>query len=214
MLKFDKGGEIRMRKNITLMTMVALVSLLCFLAGCGGANTNSTNANTTRSGANANNANTTASPSGNSNNAAALSDDDREFMTEAAAGGMAEVELGRLAAQKGQSADVKKFGQKMADDHSKANDELKQLAARKGVTLPAGMTDEQKEEKDKLSKLSGAEFDKEYMKLMVDDHDKDVSAFQDEAEDGDDADVKSFASKTLPTLQEHQRMAKEIKGKQ
>lgn len=202
-----------MRKNITLMTMVALVAL-CFLAGCGGTNTNSNNAiTTTRTGANTGgNANAATSPSGNS--AAALSDDDRDFMTEAAAGGMAEVELGRLAAQKAKSADVKQFGQKMVDDHSKANNELKQLAARKGVTLPADMNGEQKEERDKLSKLSGAEFDKEYMKLMVDDHDKDVAAFQDEAKDGDDADVKNFASKTLPTLQEHQRMAKEIKGKQ
>jgi putative membrane protein len=202
-----------MRKSMILTALLGVVSLIV-LAGCGGANTNNANAINanagSRTGANANsNANAAKSTA-----SAALSDDDRDFMTDAATGGMEEVELGRLAAQKAQSADVKKFGQKMVDDHSKANNELKELAAKKGVTLPTDMKDEQKEDKDKLSKLSGADFDKEYMKMMVDDHDKDVKAFQDEAADGGDADVKSFASKTLPTLQEHQRMAKEIKGKQ
>ena len=81
-------------------------------------------------------------------------------------------------------------------------------------TAPADLTSEQKSEKDKLSKLSGAAFDKEYMSAMVEDHDKDVKAFQDKAKDAKDADLKAFVTKTLPTLEEHQRMAKEIKGKQ
>ncbi len=132
---------------------------------------------------------------------------------EAGPGGLTEVELGRLAAQKGQSADVKKFGQRMVTDHSKANAELKKLAASKGITLPTEMNAEQMAEHAKLAKLSGAEFDREYMTLMVEDHDKDVAAFLDEAKDGSDPDIKSFAAKTLPTLQEHQRMAKEIKAK-
>ncbi|MDX6694652.1 MAG: putative rane protein [Blastocatellia bacterium] len=199
-----------MRNKIILTAGIAAVSL-ALLAGCGGANTNDANT-ATRNGANLNgNANAATSTPRSS---AALGDDDRKFMTNAATGGMEEVELGRLAAGKAQSADVKKFGQKMVDDHSQANTELKQLAARKGVTLPAGMMDDQKADKDKLSKLSGAEFDREYMKMMVDDHDKDVKEFKDEADDGSDADLKSFAAKTLPTLQEHQRMAKDIKGKQ
>jgi len=139
--------------------------------------------------------------------------DDRAFVMEAGPGGLAEVELGRLAAQKGQSADVKKFGQRMVADHSKANAELKKLAASKGITLPAEMNAEQMAEHAKLAKLSGADFDREYMTLMVEDHDKDVAAFLDESKDGSDPDIKSFAAKTLPTLQEHQRMAKEIKAK-
>jgi putative membrane protein len=139
--------------------------------------------------------------------------DDRAFVMEAGPGGLAEVELGKLAAQKGQSADVKKFGQRMVTDHSKANAELKKLAASKGITLPAAMNAEQMAEHAKLAKLSGAEFDREYMALMVEDHDKDVAAFLDEAKDGSDPDIKSFAAKTLPTLQEHQRMSKEIKAK-
>jgi len=139
--------------------------------------------------------------------------DDRAFVMEAGPGGLTEVELGRLAAQKGQSADVKRFGQRMVSDHSKANTELKKLAASKGITLPAEMNAEQMAEHAKLAKLSGAEFDREYMTLMVEDHDKDVAAFLDESKDGSDPDIKSFAAKTLPTLQEHQRMAKEIKAK-
>jgi len=139
--------------------------------------------------------------------------DDRAFVLEAGPGGLAEVELGRLAAQKGQSADVKRFGQRMVSDHSKANAELKKLAASKGITLPAEMNAEQKAERDKLAKLSGPEFDREYMSLMVEDHNKDVAAFQEEAKDGSDPDIKSFAAKILPTLQEHQRMSKEIKAK-
>jgi len=139
--------------------------------------------------------------------------DDRAFVLEAGPGGLAEVELGRLAAQKGQSADVKKFGQRMVTDHSKANAELKKLAASKGITLPPQMDVEQMAEHDRLAKLSGADFDREYMTLMVKDHDKDVAAFMDEAKDGTDPDIKSFAAKTLPTLQEHQRLAKEIKAK-
>jgi putative membrane protein len=139
--------------------------------------------------------------------------DDRAFVMEAGPGGLAEVELGKLAAQKGQSTDVKKFGQRMVTDHSKANAELKKLAASKGITLPAAMNAEQMAEHAKLAKLSGAEFDREYMALMVEDHDKDVAAFEEEAKDGSDPDIKSFAQKTLPTLQEHQKMAKEIKAK-
>jgi putative membrane protein len=120
---------------------------------------------------------------------------------EAGPGGLAEVELGRLAAQKGQSAAVKKFGQRMVSDHSKANAELKKLATSKGITLPTEMNAEQMAEHNKLAKLSGTEFDREYMALMVEDHDKDIAAFEEEAKDGSDPDIKSFAQKTLPTLQ-------------
>lgn len=197
-----------MRRVLILLVALTLASL----AGCGGGDgnsntgtTNTTNVNATRSETNS---------SANNSSTASLSGDDRSFMTEAATGGMAEVELGRLAAEKGQSADVKKFGQRMVDDHSKANDELKQLATKKGVTLPTDLTGEQKSEKEKLSKLSGAAFDKEYMSAMVEDHDKDVKAFQDKSKDAKDADLKAFVTKTLPTLEEHQKMAKEINGKQ
>jgi putative membrane protein len=141
---------------------------------------------------------------------APVSANDQKFMKDAAQGGMAEVELGRLAAEKASSADVKAFGQRMVDDHSKANDKLKALASEKGVTLPADMKADAKEMRDKLAKMSGAEFDKMYMHHMHKDHVKDVAEFEKEASKGGDADVRSFASTTLPTLKEHLKMAKSL----
>lgn len=138
---------------------------------------------------------------------------DTEFMTEAAQGGMAEVELGRLAASKAQSPEVKNFGQKMVNDHSKANEELKALAARKNMSLPTALDEKHQALLDKLKGLSGAEFDKAYVEAMVDDHEEDVEAFKDEAENGEDADVKAWAAKTLPTLQSHLEMIKGIQAK-
>jgi len=137
---------------------------------------------------------------------------DRAFMTAAAQGGIAEVEMGRLAAGHASSDKVKQFGQRMVDDHTKANDELKQLASQKGLTLPTEMNAKQKSTMNKLSKLNGAEFDRAYMRDMVTDHQEDVAEFQRESTNGSDADVKAFAGKVLPTLQEHLRMAQEIEG--
>jgi putative membrane protein len=139
-----------------------------------------------------------------------VSDADKKFMMEAASGGMFEVEAGKVAAQKASAEDVKKFGQRMVDDHSKANEELMQLANSKGVTPPKEMNKAHKEKLDKLSKKSGKDFDKAYMDEMVKDHTKDVSAFKKEAKDGKDPDVKAWASKTLPTLEDHLKMAKDM----
>ena len=138
---------------------------------------------------------------------------DLAFMNEAAPGGMAEVELGNLAAQKAQSPVVKTFGQLMAKDHSKANEELKQLAAQKKVTLTPGVLPTHKELMDKLSKASGADFDMEYVKAMVAAHEKDVAAFENVSKTAADADVKAFAAKTLPTLKMHLDMIKNMADK-
>ncbi len=142
---------------------------------------------------------------------------DQKFMTKAAEGGMAEVALGRLASEHGGSDAVKQFGQRMVTDHGKANDELTQLAQQKGVSLPTAPDAKDQKLIDRLSKLSGADFDRAYMRAMVRDHNKDVKEFQREAQRGKDADVQSWASKTLPTLQEHQQQAKQlvatVKGK-
>jgi len=132
---------------------------------------------------------------------------DRKFIEEAAMGGMMEVELGKLAQQKAMNEDVKKFGEHMVQDHSKANDQLKQTVSAKGVQVPASMDKKHQGDIDKLGKLSGADFDKAYMKQMVSDHKKDVSEFQKAAKSAKDSDVKSFAASTLPTLQEHLKMA-------
>ena len=138
---------------------------------------------------------------------------DHSFVTKAAAGGIAEVKLGTLATQKASSADVKAFGQQMVDDHGKANAELKQLASSKGVTIPSDTDAHHQATYDRLSKLSGAEFDREYMKDMVSDHRKDVSEFRQESQSGSDPDVKAWAAKTLPTLEHHLQMAESTDAK-
>jgi putative membrane protein len=134
---------------------------------------------------------------------------DHSFVMKAAEGGMAEVELGKLAASKGSSEQVKQFGQKMVDDHSKVNDELKTLAQNKNITLPTDLNSKDKSTKKKLEKLSGAEFDRAYMQAMVKDHSTDVSEFRKEANSGKDPDVKAFAAKTLPTLENHLKLAQD-----
>jgi putative membrane protein len=132
---------------------------------------------------------------------------DQAFVRKAAMGGLAEVEFGKLAQQKASSDEVKQFASRMVQDHSKANDELKQIASSKGIEVPSELDRKHKNDYERLNKLSGAEFDRAYMNLMVDDHKKDVSDFKKEADSGKDADIKSFASKTLPTLQEHMQLA-------
>jgi putative membrane protein len=134
---------------------------------------------------------------------------DQAFVTNAAAGGMAEVELGKLAQEKGTSDEVKSFGQRMVTDHSKANDELKTLAQNKNITLPSDIGPHEKATRDRLAKLSGAAFDRAYMRAMLADHRKDVNEFRRESTAGRDADIKSFAAKTLPTLEDHLKLAQD-----
>jgi len=138
---------------------------------------------------------------------------DLAFMNDAGPGSMAEVELGRLAVKQAASSDVKQFAQKMIEDHSKAVDELKQLAGRKKVNLPPDVTPKHKEVMEKLSKLQRADFDREYVKEMVAAHEKDVAAFTGVSQNATDADVKAFAAKTLPTLQMHLQMIRDMAGK-
>jgi len=142
---------------------------------------------------------------------------DRKFIEEAVEGGLAEVELGRLAQQKSQSTQVKEFGSRMVQDHAKANDELKEIAESKGVQVPGAPDKSHQKDMEKLSKLSGAEFDREYAAHMLSDHRKDVSEFKKAADKSKDGDLKAFAGKTLPTLQEHLTMAQNlnetVKGK-
>ena len=129
--------------------------------------------------------------------------DDRDFVMEAASGGLMEVTLGNLAKTNAASAQVKEFGAMMVTDHTKANNELKAVAAKKNITLPETPMEKQQKHIDELKTKKGADFDKAYVDLMVDDHKEDVSKFQDEANKGNDADVKAFAAKTLPVLQKH-----------
>ncbi len=133
---------------------------------------------------------------------------DHRFIEHAAQGGMAEVALGRLAGERGQHPQVKSFGERMVQDHGKANDELKTIAAAKGVAWPQEPDRSHKRDADKMGKLQGAEFDREYMEHMVKDHEKDVKDFEKVAKNSKDAELKAFAEKTLPVLQQHLNLAK------
>jgi putative membrane protein len=137
---------------------------------------------------------------------------DSAFVKEAAAGGMAEVDMGKLAQEKASNDQVKQFGSRMVQDHSKANDELKQVAGVKGVQLPAGPHAKAQAEMKKMQSLSGSAFDKHYMDHMVADHKKDIAAFEKEAKSGKDPEVKAFAAKTLPTLKEHLQLAQQAQS--
>src|ERR1700730_2290279 len=135
---------------------------------------------------------------------------DAHFAKEAAQGGMAEVKLGQLAQEKGSNDLVKSFGKRMVDDHSKANDKLKEVASRESITLPNDLSAKDQASYDRLSKLNGAAFDRAYARDMVKDHETDVAAFQKEANGGKTDSLKSFASETSPTLEDHLKQAKEM----
>lgn len=136
--------------------------------------------------------------------------DTRQFFEEAAQGGMAEVELGKLASDKTSHADVKKFAEMMVQDHTKANQQLMQLANKHGVTPPTELEGKHKKAQERLSGLSGDGFDKSYMDQMVKDHKETIDLFEKQAKRGKAADVKQFAEQTLPTLREHLKEAQRI----
>jgi putative membrane protein len=151
-----------------------------------------------RTGANADAPKTSSPPA---KAASKLSAADKAFMMNAAKGGMMEVEWGKLAAQNGQNADVKKFGNRMVTDHSKANSELMALAKEEGVSLPA-------------AKSPGKwKSDKDYMDSMVKDHQADLAEFQKEAQSGTDPDLKAFAAKGAKMVSAHLKLAQETQSK-
>ena len=137
-------------------------------------------------------------------------EDESEFLVEAASGGMYEVEMAKLAQQRAKTQQVKDFANRLVEDHTKANEKLKQLAASKGITVPAAMGDEEQRKFNNFRDKETEDFDEEYIEQMVKDHKDDVKDFEDAANDLDDPDVKSFASTTLPTLKEHLSMAEQL----
>src|SRR5438270_9367364 len=139
--------------------------------------------------------------------------DDAKFLKEAISGGMLEVKLGELARDKGMDPDVKKFGERMVTDHSKANKELMALAEKKGLVPSRELMKKHQEAYDKMMSLRGAEFDRAYMRHQVKDHEEDVAEFSKESRDAQDADVKACATKMLPTLKEHLEMARKVAAK-
>jgi putative membrane protein len=187
-----------MKKYVTQISRFAVLAFVCVALGFGvsaqGAQKKEEKKTEQPS------ASPTKSPANN-----ALSGKDKSFMKEATQGGMMEVDMGKMAQQKGKSADVKKIGSRMVADHSKANAELMAIAKKKGVDLS--------KEKAKMEHLKDADFDKEYINAMVKDHQKDLAAFQGEAKNGSDADVKAFASKTSEVIKKHLEMVKAAQAK-
>jgi putative membrane protein len=132
------------------------------------------------------------------------------FILNAAKGGLAEIKMGKLAAEKAADPKVKEFGSKMVEDHQKANDELRHVANDKKVKWPDDLTDEQVATFKKLAQLSGPDFDRKYVQAMVEDHQKDVNEFQQEEERVQDTELKGFVTRTLPILQHHLEMAQDL----
>jgi putative membrane protein len=146
-------------------------------------------------------------------NMAMMSSSDRKFAMMAAMGGMAEVEMARLALTKASSDAVKQYAQKMIDDHTTANAELMQIASAKGLTLPTAPDAKHRAMMAKMERLSGAEFDRQYIMMAGHkDHQKMEKLFRDESMRGRDADLKAFAAKTLPVVQQHLQMARDLHG--
>ena len=142
---------------------------------------------------------------------------DKKFAKQAAVGDAAEVQLGQMAQAKGSDDAVKKFGERMVTDHSKADEQLKQIADKQHIALPAELDAPHQAEKSRLSILTGSAFDRAYALEMVQDHQKTIQKFQQEATGGGDPELKDFATKTLPILKEHlslaQQMQQKVEGK-
>lgn len=192
-----------MKKPLLALAIVFAFTLLFTFACKKEESTTDTATNTTTSVA--------ASDTSTTTSAVQVATDDQNFMQKAATGGLAEVSLGQQVSPTAKNADAKAFADKMVTDHSRANDELKQLASTKGVSLP---TDTDQEHKDAAQKVMSAKnVDKAYMEDMVKDHDEDVKEFEKASKSAKDADLKAWIDKTLPVLKEHQKMAHDINGK-
>lgn len=139
--------------------------------------------------------------------------DASDFAVKAADGGMMEVQMGKLAAEKGLSPRVKSFGEMMVKDHTEANDKLKGIATSLNIALPDSAGNDAMMEMDKLKKASGKDFDKTYVNMMLDDHKKDIAEFRKCADNCSDSSIKAFAASTLPTLEKHLDSIQAIAGK-
>jgi putative membrane protein len=146
-------------------------------------------------------------------NSKTLSYADRSFINSAEEGNLAEIESAKIAEQKATDPAVKDFARRMVTDHTQASQELKALAKSTGVTLPAEPTAAEANQKDEWQKLSGAKLDDAYLHDQLEDHKQAISVFENEIEHGQNEAVKDYAEKTLPTLQDHIRIAEDIAGK-
>ena len=187
-----------MRHSLLALLILGLISIGC---------TSTNKASTPDTAAQPNSGATSASSSSPSSNP------DQDFVTKAAQGNSAEVELGKIVAAKSKDPNVKQFAQMMVKDHTTALNELQELAQTKNLNFNDDLPDDAKSLQQKLSSDTGKQLDKDYMDGMVEDHQKDVQEFTDKSQNAKDPDVKQWASKTLPTLQKHLEKAQQIDAK-
>jgi len=149
-------------------------------------------------------------PMGNTPTTTQSKVDDKRFAKDAVLDGMTEVELGKLASEKASRDDIKQFGQKVVDDHTKATDQLKQVATQENITIPDALDSKHQSRIDKLSKLSGEEFDKAFVKEQLKEQEAEVRDFNAEAQGGADSNIKTVASNILPALQQDLETVKNL----
>ena len=195
------------------LSLVSLIAGAIMFSACNGNTTNSTDTDSTsvmssdsnrmNMNNNSNEMNNSMSSDTSGNSSAGISDDMKDFAKKAATGGMMEVTLGNVAMKNSATQQVKDFGKMMVDDHSKLNDQLKNLAAVKNIDLPTMVTSDQQKDIDKLSNETGAQFDKDYVSMMIDDHKKDIDEFKEAADKATDNDMKTLITNAIPVLQKH-----------
>jgi putative membrane protein len=137
---------------------------------------------------------------------------DQEFVTKAASSGLSEVKLGTMASQRANSTELRQFAGKMVADHTRANDELKALAGRRQLAMPVQMTARDQEDQARLERLQGIEFEHAYARQQLEAHIEAVTLFERESAGGQDADLKAFATQTLPILKQHLQMIRGLTG--
>ena len=185
----------RLHARIAAIVVVALASFPAFAQQSGNDTSNSSNANSSASSSSA---------------SSKISAKDQQFLKKLAMGNEAEIELGQLAQDKASNQAVKDFGKRMVDDHTKAKDQMQQLASKENIDLPSKPAPKEAAEKAGLEKLSGAQFDRAYMRHMVMDHRKDVNEVKNENAMTKNQDVKQLTNQLLPTLQDHLQNAEQV----
>jgi putative membrane protein len=189
------------------LSLASIIAAAIIFSACNGNSNTSTNTDSTTNSMSSDTTNNMNSMDTTNNSANAMSstvdDNAKDFAKEAAEGGMMEVQLGNIAEKNAASQSVKDFGKMMVDDHSQINNNMKDLAAKKNVTLPTTVSNDQQKHIDKLSKKTGNDFDKDYVSMMIEDHKKDIAEFKKSGDKITDPDFKNFVIKTLPILQKH-----------
>lgn len=198
----------------TIITAAMFFTLTLLFVACNGNNNTKGTTETSNTSDTTSSTSATDSTRGNMVNNTAPDKESIDFVTKAASGGMMEVQLGNLAQTNAKSQRVKDFGSMMVTDHTNANDELKGLASSNNITISSSLLPEHQKHVDIMGKMKGADFDKHYMDMMLDDHKKDIGEFKKEAGSSNNDVFKNFASKTLPVLQKHLDSAKAITKKE